>query len=126
MNNLPPHLNNSPGLVHAESSLIPLYIADSDPASIDYIKDCLTASLSPYEGVLFFRQERTRYYLLISAIKYPAPIAATLQKTRAFQEAGWIPSSPCSDAPQGEECPAPSEGEEAPSDLAIKSRNPEN
>jgi len=109
----------NPPLAHAESSVIPLRVAQLDPSYIGYIKDCLLATLAPYEGVLYFRQEETQYYLLISAIKYPPDFAARWELTETFKAGGWKKHEP----ENLEFVPNPTIADSMPlPNLAVKSR----
>jgi hypothetical protein len=83
-----------PSQTHADSIIINLAIADKHPSYVAASYDILIARLSQYPGVLYTRQERTRYYLLISGIKYPADFAARIETTKTFKEAGWLRYAP--------------------------------
>jgi hypothetical protein len=79
-----------PARTYANSVTVSLDIADKVPAAVLDGYDRLIASLAPHPGILYTREQRTRYYLLISGIKYPAEFAARIEATKTFREGGWV------------------------------------
>jgi hypothetical protein len=91
-----------PAQTHADSLTINLNIADNHPDYVAASYDILIARLAPFPGILYVRQERTQYYLLISGIKYPTEFAARIEATKTFREAGWTRYIPPPDPPRSE------------------------